>query len=258
MAVNLSPPIDPVAEHRVFTGAVAHAAVAPDAEPDVAALPGIGWPTFQASANAGGATPLFRRERLRDFVPVVDVLLVAVARGDRGVGECEDLILGRALAVVVDDGQLELRVGIALGRGLAPPVDCLRIVPRYTLALGVQQSQVVLRRRIALLGRFSEPRDGLHVVLLYAVAGRVDNSQFLFRVGVALRRCLADPRDALRLVLRIPVAELVHPPDPVLGFGVAAFRQRAIFVGGGDVVLLAQCLVAFLEAGDGGGGAQQD
>ena len=66
---------------------------------------------------------------------------------------------------MVDDCQLELRVGIVLGRGLAPPVNCLRIVPRYTLPLGVQQSQVVLRRRVALLGRFSEPRDGLHVVL---------------------------------------------------------------------------------------------
>ena len=232
--------------------------MAADAEPDAAALPGIGWPTFQASANAVALAPLFRRERLRDFVPVVDVLLVAVARGDRRIGECGDLVLGRALAVVVDDGQLELRVGIALHRGLAPPVDGLRIVLRYALALGVHQSQVVLRRRIAVLGRFSEPRDGLHVVLLYAVAGRVDDSQLLFRVDVALRRCLADPRDALRLVLRISVAELVHPPDPVLGFGVAAFRQRAIFVGGGDVILLAQRLVAFLEAGDGGGGAQQN
>ena len=54
------------------------------------------------------------------------------------------------------------------------------------------------------------------------------------------------------LILRIAVAELVHPPDPVLGFRVAAFGQRAIFVGGGDVILLAQCLVAFFEAGDGG------
>ena len=108
-----------------------------------------------------------------------------------------------------------------------------------------------------MLRRFSEPRHGLHVVLLYAVAGRVNNPQFLFRVDVALRRCLADPRDALRLVLRIPIAELVHPTDPVLGFGIAAFRQRPIFVGGGDVVLLAQSRVAFLEAGDGGGGAEQ-
>ena len=45
--------MDPVAEHRVFTGAVAAAAaaVAPDAELDVAAPPGMGWPTFQALAN---------------------------------------------------------------------------------------------------------------------------------------------------------------------------------------------------------------
>jgi hypothetical protein len=52
VAVNLSPPIDPVAEHRVSTGAAAATAVAPDAEPGVPALPGIGWPTFQALANA--------------------------------------------------------------------------------------------------------------------------------------------------------------------------------------------------------------
>jgi hypothetical protein len=52
VAVNLSPPIDPFAEHRVFTGRVAAAAVVPDADADVPALPGIGWPTFQAAANA--------------------------------------------------------------------------------------------------------------------------------------------------------------------------------------------------------------
>src|SRR6478609_2027932 len=52
VAVNLAPSIDPLAEHRVFTGVALHPAVAPDAEAAAAALPGIGCPTFQALASA--------------------------------------------------------------------------------------------------------------------------------------------------------------------------------------------------------------
>src|SRR6185437_5896502 len=52
VAVNFSPPIEPVAEHRVLTGAAETVPVAPDVEADAAALPGIGCPTFQALASA--------------------------------------------------------------------------------------------------------------------------------------------------------------------------------------------------------------
>ena len=115
-----------------------------------------------------------------------------------------------------------------------------------------------MRGRVPVLRRLSEPGDGLHVVLRYTVAGCVDHAEFLFGIDVALRGGLADPRDALRLVLRISIAELVHSTDPVLRFGVAAFRERAILVCGGDIVLLGERRVAFLEAGDGRGRAQQE
>ncbi len=201
---------------------------------------------------------MIRRERLRDLVAVVDVLLVAAARGDRGVGQCEDLILGHTLAGVVDDTQLELCVRIVLDCRLAPPVDRLRVVLRNACTFGVQQTQVVLRLRIAGRGRFAEPCGGLHVVLLHTVAGRIDESQLLLRVDVILRRRLANPGDALRLVLGVAFAEFVQPPDSILGFGVAALRQRAVFLDGGGVVLPGQCIVAFLEAGEGCVAAQQD
>lgn len=41
-----------------------------------------------------------------------------------------------------------------------------------------------------------------------------------------------------------------------MGFGVAPLRQRTVFLDGRGVVLPAQRLVAFLEAGDGGVAAQ--
>jgi len=51
--MNLTPLIAPVAEHRVVTGAAAAAALAPaGGASDAATLPGIGWPTLHALANA--------------------------------------------------------------------------------------------------------------------------------------------------------------------------------------------------------------
>jgi hypothetical protein len=53
------------------------------------------------------------------------------------------------------------------------------------------------------------------------------------------------------------LAELGHPPDSILGFGVPALRQRAVFLlCGGGVVLPDRRLVAFLEPGDRGVAAQ--
>src|SRR4029079_17620245 len=51
VAVNRVPSIAPVAEQRFFAGAAGGGA-APGAAPAAATVVGIGWPTFQAAANA--------------------------------------------------------------------------------------------------------------------------------------------------------------------------------------------------------------
>ena len=152
VALNFSPPIDPVAEHRVFTGVLAAAVVG--AAPATATCDGIGSPTFQSSASASAVRVCAGESCFGHVVAVFHVFLVAAARGDRIVRVRVDRILGHALAVFVGDAQLELRDLESLRGRLPEPRDGLRVVQRQARALGVHEPQVVLRGGIALVAAF--------------------------------------------------------------------------------------------------------
>lgn len=60
---------------------------------------------------------------------------------------------GDALAVGVDEAEAELRLRVALRRGLPPEPPRPHQVPRHALPVVVQQPQLVLRVRMALVRR---------------------------------------------------------------------------------------------------------
>jgi hypothetical protein len=116
---------------------------------------------------------LCRRDLLRghlfgEEIPLIAVFVLVVATGVRG---CEvqphmglHVVLGRSLAALIHQAEVELSGRVPLLGTLAVPANGLGIILCAALAVRIHEAEVVLSVCASLFGIFAIPASGLSVI----------------------------------------------------------------------------------------------
>jgi len=134
------------------------------------------------------------------------------------------------LLLRLDLRQGALRLGVALGGGLAVPLFRFCQIGLDTDAVRVVHAHRIFRIGVALLGCLAVPLDRLVVVLRDLHPVGIAGGQRMLGVGAALSSGLLVPLAGLSEILHDAPAVFVTAGQMVLGLGVALARRRPIRV----------------------------